>query len=211
MDPEIEAINKVYSSLKKLDQDSQQRVLDYVAKKLGVRVGIPPQHLSSLGDVRNAEEMVETDSPKREDEKLQDAKEAEEDDTLEGISVVARKWMRRNGLTAEHLSQLFSLGIDDIDLVAKTVPGDSKKERMRSVLLLEGVAAYLGSGVPRFKHDKVKEACLHYDAFDNTNFAKYYRDFNADVSGTKDSDYTLTARGISSATELIKEILLVKK
>jgi len=35
--------------------------------------------------------------------------------------------MTRNGLEAEKLSAIFSLGIDEIDLVAKSVPGKGKK------------------------------------------------------------------------------------
>ncbi len=50
----------------------------------------------------------------------------------------------RNGLTAKGLSGVFSLGVDEIDLIAKNVPGKSKTDRTHSVLLLKGVAAYLG-------------------------------------------------------------------
>src|SRR5437899_12583099 len=82
-------------------------------------------------------------------------------DELDGISPVAQKWMRRNVLQVEHLSSIFSLGADEIDLVAKNVPGNSTKARMRSVFLLKGVAAYLAGGAPRFSHEQVKEPCLH--------------------------------------------------
>ncbi len=61
-------------------------------------------------------------------------------------SPVAQKWMRRNGLQAEHLSSIFSLGGDEIDVVAKSVPGKSTKARMHNVFLLKGVAAYLAGG-----------------------------------------------------------------
>src|ERR1700731_4194300 len=90
-----------------------------------------------------------------------------------GISPLARKWMTRNGLGAQSLTSLFSLGADEIDLVARTVPGKSKRERMRSVLLLKVIAAYLSNGAARVTHEQVKEACLHYDAYDSPNHAKY--------------------------------------
>ena len=57
---------------------------------------------------------------------------------------------------------------------------------------------------------QVKEACLHYDAFDNSNFASYLKSFAAEVSGTKESGYTLTARGLTAATDLIKSSSEVK-
>ena len=105
---------------------------------------------------------------------------------------------------------LFSLGVDEIDLVAKKVPGDNKKDRMHSVLLLKGIAAYLSSGVARFTHQQLKEACLHYDAYDGNNFASYLKDFAGEVSGTKSGGYTLTPRGLTAATEMIKDLVSAK-
>ena len=204
-DPEIAAISAVNDALKNLETSSQQRVLDYVAAKLGlqgVELAIhPPRATSNTVDLSSA-------ASRREDQS-DEAESSSED--LEGISPVAIKWMRRNGLTADRLATIFSLGVDEIDLVAKTVPGRSKKERMHSVLLLKGMAAYLGTGAARVSHEQVKEACLHYDAFDTTNFARYLSSFAAEVSGSKETGYTLTARGITVATDLIKSLLEGKK
>ena len=88
---------------------------------------------------------------------------------LEGVSPVALKWIARNKLDPSQLGAAFSLGVDEIDLVAQKVPGKNKKDqrsflKMRSVFLLDGIAAYLGTGVPRFTHEQVKEACVHYGA-----------------------------------------------
>jgi hypothetical protein len=128
-------------------------------------------------------------------------------DDIDGINAVALKWMRRSGLDPKSLQTLFSLGIDEIDLVAKSVPGTSKRERMRSVLLLKGIAAYLGTGAPRITYEQLKEACLHYDAYDAANFAKNLKSFSSDTTGTKEAGFTLTARGLTSATDLLKELL----
>src|SRR3569833_2163130 len=57
----------------------------------------------------------------------------------DGINPVALKWIKRSGLKATDLQPLFSLGIDEIDLVAKTIPGKSIRERLRNVLLLKGI------------------------------------------------------------------------
>ncbi len=56
------------------------------------------------------------------------------------------RWER---LTGNAAIANFSLSSDEIDLIAKTVPGKNK-EKMRSVFLLKGVASYLGSGAARF-------------------------------------------------------------
>lgn len=197
-DPEITAISRVYLALKDLDQAAQNRVLDYIAQKLG------------LGAHKLAKPDVETPPATHEDpqspEDIADKPEALADNDLEGISPVAQKWMRRNTLSSSQLSSIFSLGIEEIDLVAKTVPGKSKRERMRNVLLLTGVAAYLSSGATRFTFEHAKEAGLHYNAFDSANFAASVRDFAADVSGNSEAGFSLTARGLTSATELIKQM-----
>jgi hypothetical protein len=116
----------------------------------------------------------------------------------------------QSGIEPSKLQQLFSLGIDEIDLVAKNVPGSSKRERLRNVILLKGVAAYLSMGAPRISSEQLKEASLHYNAYDVANHARYIKEFAADVGGTKEAGYTLTARGLTAATELVKELLSSK-
>lgn len=195
-DPEIEAIAQVNAALDGLESGAQQRVLDYVARKLGLGFSEPP----ARGD-----ESRLNDQPLRPSPQLGQIPTSEESDELDDISAVAKKWMKRSGLSADTLSNLFSIGGDEIDLVAKKVPGKTKRDRMRSVLLLKGIAAYLASGAARVSHEQVKEACLHYDAYDNTNFSKYLKGMAADISGTTKSGYSLTARGIASATEIVRE------
>jgi hypothetical protein len=204
-DPEILAISQVYSAIRSLDADAQQRVIDYVARKLDLTPIATKGGTSSAQD-RDDASAKDSSGTAAEEEPA----EAGGDDDLEGISPVAKKWMRRAGFSAEQLSKLFSLGVDEIDLVAKKVPGTSTRDKMRSVILLKGVAAYLGAGVARVTYDQVKEACLHYGVFDNTNFSKYLKSMAAEVSGTKESGYTVTARGLTSATELVRELLGLK-
>ncbi len=198
-DPEITAIAAVYNALKDLDPEARARVIEYVAKKLGVAHAAGERRQSSTAGDEHAQ------APS-----LPSPAASEESEEYEGISPVALKWMRRSGLTSSELSALFSLGVDEIDLVAKKVPGENKKDRMHSVLLLKGIAAYLSSGVARVTHEQLKEACLHYDAYDLANFASYLKSFAAEASGTKGSGYTLTARGLTNATEIIKTLVSAK-
>ncbi len=67
------------------------------------------------------------------------------------------------------------------------------------------------AGQRRYTHEQVKETCLHYHAYDSPNFAKHIQDLSAEVSGSKEPGYTLTARGLASATELVKEMIATKK
>lgn len=199
VDPEIVAISEVYAALKDLELNAQSRVLIYVAGKLK----IAPPTLETQQDLAEKQREVGLDA--RTNEIAAGGRE-HEDEGLEGISPVAKKWMARNGLKPKQLSTVFSLGVDEIDLIAKTVPGKNIKERMHSIFLLKGIAAYLGTGVARFTHEQMKEACLHYDAFDAANFAVNFKSLSSEVSGSKDAGYTLTARGVANATEMVKTI-----
>src|SRR3569833_566519 len=67
----------------------------------------------------------------------------------DGINPVALKWKKRSGLKATDLQPLFCLGIVELVLVAMTIAGICISVRLRYVLLLKGIAAYLSSGVPR--------------------------------------------------------------
>jgi hypothetical protein len=74
-------------------------------------------------------------------------------------------------------------------------PADHQHFELRNVLLLRGIASYLASGTARFSFVQLKEAAVHYDAFDAANFAANMTSFSSEVSGTKKCGYTLTARG----------------
>lgn len=200
MDPEIIAINDVYAALKDLDPEAQSRVLGYVAGKL--KILAPASETQFESRSRQSDDTGQTNKGVGGSES-----DSQGNDDLDGVSPVARKWMIRNGLQSKQLSAVFSLGVDEIDLVAKSVPGKNKKEKMRSVFLLKGVAAYLGAGAARFTHEQMKEACLHYEAFDAANFALNFKSLSSEVSGNKDSGYSLTARGLTNATEMVKTIM----
>lgn len=205
VDPEIFAISQVYTALHDLPVDAQQRVMDYVARKLELTASAGHR---AARDKEELQDSVDSLPPTVSGD--ESAREGSRDDSLEGISPAAVKWMKRSGFTSDQLSKLFSLGIDEIDLVAKKVPGKSMRDKTRSVILLKGIASYLGTGVPRVTYEQIKEASQHYGAFDNTNFAKYVKTMAADVSGTKESGFTVTARGLTEATELVRDLISEK-
>lgn len=210
-DPEIAAISKVNAALTGLEPKAQERVLSYVAAKLGISFQMPA---TSPGTSEGRGERVEHDragvAEERSGAERKDKKEPEIEE-LEGISPAGRKWITRNGLQVNQLTPIFSIGGDEIDLVAKKVPGNSKAKRQRSVFLLKGLASYLGSGAARLTFQEVKETCLHYDAYDSANFATNLKHFASEVAGTSETGYSLTARGISGATDMVKEMLSTKK
>ncbi|MBK8097851.1 MAG: hypothetical protein IPK26_12130 [Planctomycetes bacterium] len=205
VDPEFAAISAVYEALSSLDVTSQRRVLSYVMSKLGIETA-PPESSMRMED-RTGSGAADSDASRDSDRGARASQQGSTEADTDGISAVALKWMRRSGLDSSRLGDLYSLGVDDIDLVVKSVPGKTKKDRMLSVILLKGIAAYLSTGVARVSHAHVKEACLHYDAYDQANFAKHLRSFSPEVSGDVGSGFTLTPRGLTRATETIKSML----
>ena len=204
-DLEFEAMRAVYGALKDLEPAAQDRVLDYVFRRLGLKrdQSAPEQPGASFSPRELAAEARAS--------RPADASASEEpDEALAGVSAVAQKWIRRNGLTPAQLSRIFSLGLETIDVVANAVPGKNKKDKMRSVILLTGTAAYLGTGAARTNYEGVKEALGHYNAYDGANYATYIKEMAAEISGSKESGYTLTARGLAAAAELVKEMTTEK-
>lgn len=195
---EMDAMAVIYAALRKLDVSAQRWVLRCVMDRLGLEPAAASEH-EGQPDVKDIVTRADPERPT--------PAPTTELVAANGISSVASKWMVRNGFTAANLASLYSLGQDELDLVAKSVPGNSKKDRMRSVFLLQGVASYLSTGVARMSHDKVKEACSHYDAFDSPNFARHMKGLSREIGGTKEAGYQLTASGLSAATDLIKELI----
>ena len=209
-DPELAAIGKVVAALRTLEAAAQQRVLDYAVRRLGLRGAAvdntpePPRRRLAADDEPDV-------GAHRRTEERKEPEPADSPDGLEGVNVVAQKWMRRSGLSEDQVSALFSLGVDEIDLVANTVPGKTTKDRLRSVVLLQGVASFLGTGAARIEWAKLKQAAGHYGADAGSNFAKYMSALSAEASGSTATGYTLTSRGLNAAKELIKEIAQSQK
>ena len=195
-DPELAAMGSVYTILKKLDRETQIRVIEYVSGRLKLKTRESvDEPINENGDVSAGNSEFQHDAKTDASEDLQDE--------LQGISPVAVKWMRRNRLTAVQLGRVFSLGVDEIDLVAQTMPGKNKKEQMRSVLLLKGVAAFLSSGTPKFSDEVAREACNHYGVYDAKIYSRYFKALSAEIN----SSYALTNRGLANAVELLRGML----
>lgn len=210
-DAELQAMATVYQVLADLDSDAQHRVLDYVIKRLSLTIQVASgrqnfedQKSATASSAEGPSNTTTTDPAASVSSDLY------ETEGLEGISPVAQKWMRRNGLSAGQLSRLFSLGVDEIDLVAKSVPGKSTREKFLNVLLLQGIGSYLGSGVARVDAGKVRQTAAHYGADPGRNLWNYVKSAASEVSGSSSTGFTLTARGLTSATDLVKQIASAK-
>jgi hypothetical protein len=208
-DMELNAMATVYNALRPLDGEAQKRVLEYVLNRLALK-----NQISSPVDMPGKLRLQNDQSIEYPDERPIHSSTADEHsgneqsiEGLEGVSPIAQKWMRRNGFSESQLSLLFSIGGDEIDLVAQSVPGKTTKQKFRNILLLQGAASYLSGGAPRIDYNKLKQALGHYGADPEKNMWAYLKSLSAEVSGTTASGFVLTARGMNASTELIKEIV----
>jgi hypothetical protein len=197
---EIEALGAVVKALAGVGPAARTRILKYASEAYEIDVFFGAAQ-TAYTPQNSASETQAADSGSASSSEDQVSAE------LEGVNSVAIKWITRSGFDPKSLETIFSLGGDEIDLIAEEVPGEKKKERMRNVLLLLGVANYLSSGAPRITDDRLRETSQHYDAMDPSNFATNMKSFSAEVSGSKETGYTLSQRGLTAAKDLIKEML----
>lgn len=209
-DAELSAMAAVFNALRSLDEEAQNRVLEYVERRLGMQ-----RTHASISKKYEQPQYAAPEQTRKEERSAIDEKEGasarieddqQDDGELEGVSPIARKWMIRNGLEPARVSKLFSLGVDEIDLVAANVPGKSTRDRLHNVILLQGVASYLNSGAPRVENEKLKESMHHYDADVGRNFSAYMKDWASEFSGSRAAGFTLTTRGLNAAKELVKQM-----
>ena len=198
--PEIAAIGTVHAALKDLNASAQARVLSYVSDLLNITF----EKQAIATDNLAYEEPV---APSLRSATYAPSGPAAAASDAEGINSVALRLIKRSGLEIQSLQKIFSIGIDEIDLVTPKVPGSSKREKFHNVLLLKGIAAYLGTGMAKVTHEQLKETALHYNAYDSTNAAKYLKEFGGDWSGSKTSGYTLSPRGLTNGIEIVKSMV----
>jgi hypothetical protein len=132
-DPEITAIGAVYAALKELPPDAQSRVLEFVRAKLGISSTSDAAHEAQSSSRTDWTRRPESGgAPERGEADVTDDAGGE----FEGVSPVAKKWMARNGLQPNQLSIIFSIGGDEIDVIAKAVPSTTTKDKMHNVFYL---------------------------------------------------------------------------
>lgn len=174
-----EIIGKVIEILEPLDAETRQRALAAVQAYFGDRVGSAKVD-SRLEDVGHGAPMA--------------------------VSAKALHWMKQNGLSSEDLEKVYHVTSDGAEFIAGTVPGKSKKEQTFNAYILLGIAKYLISGEPNIDDKEARELCVSLACYDPANHATNFKDRGNDFAGTKERGWTLTAPGLRTGANLIKEL-----
>jgi hypothetical protein len=122
------------------------------------------------------------------------------------LSVKAKTWMKQNGITPEHISEVFDFSDGVATVLAGGVPGKNSGEKTIKTYVLSGVAGLLSSGEPNFDDKTARKLCEDLGHYDNTNHAKYLKGKGSYFVGDKDKGWKLTAPGLKFGGSIVKEL-----
>ncbi|MGA2062324.1 MAG: hypothetical protein ABSG67_17715 [Thermoguttaceae bacterium] len=117
----------------------------------------------------------------------------------------ANVWIKRVGLTADELSEMFHMDNGKVELILGKAMGTDKRTQTFNTYLLTGIATFLESGTPDFSDESARAHCKHLGCYDAVNHATTTKKFGNKITGSKASGWKLTAPGLATAASLIKD------
>src|SRR4051812_13860343 len=142
---------KIFEQLKELAAEERLRVVNAALTLLGDPV-------LGMGQQRRKDEAEE--------------KGGRGEDTVDGICEKAAAWIRKSGIEADALEEVFHVDGGKVELIGDAV-GKSKRQQTVNTYLLTGVAAFLATGTPEFADDVARNYCQHFGCYDSPNHSNY--------------------------------------
>ncbi len=176
------AMSKIVEILTPLDGDQRRRVVQASFALLGEE-WVSPKALGSVA-----------------------AKPSEEasGEIIDGVSPAAAAWLTKAKITREQLEQCLHFDGGAVKVIS--LPGGATKriDQVIHTYLMQGLAAFLATGVPSFTNQEARDLCEHFGCYDPTNHAKYIKEFGNRITGSKTAGWKLTAPGLTAVAELLK-------
>lgn len=118
-----------------------------------------------------------------------------------------KPFLTANGITTEILEKVFHPTGPGAQLLASSIPGNGKANKLISLSLLLCVKQALESGQFICTLKELRELAVHYDCYDSTNFSKTLK-ANKNYYNPRDkgADLELSGPGRKRAGEIIKSI-----
>lgn len=175
-----EAMAKVLEVLTPLESDERKRVVQAAFALLGEEVP----------------SKVPESAPKK-------GNPGSEDLAL-NVSPAAAAWLTKMRVTKEQLEQCVHFEEGKVTVIA--LPGGATKriDQVVHTYLMQGFAAFLAGGEGAFTDKDARELCEHFGCYDQTNHAKYLKEFGNRITGSKSTGWKLTAPGLAAAAELVR-------
>jgi hypothetical protein len=124
-----------------------------------------------------------------------------------GVPDAVKPFLTANAITTDILEKVFHPTGQGAQLLASSIPGNGKANKLVSLSLLLCVKQALESGSFTCTLKELRELAVHYDCYDSTNFSKTLKAnknyYNPRVKG---EDLELSGPGRKKAGEIIKSI-----
>jgi len=118
----------------------------------------------------------------------------------------AARWMTRNKITAEQLAHVFHVDGETVELIADNIPGAKQGDKLINTYVLVGIRELLRSGEPRFADDLGRTESERMGTHGKTNHATILKTPGKVMTGSVKAGWTLTAPGLTTGAELVKEL-----
>lgn len=118
----------------------------------------------------------------------------------------AKVWTRQNGISVDAIDQVYQVDGESVEVIAGSVPGNSKKEQTLNAYVLAGISRLLASGEPSFDDKLARSLCDTFGCYDPTNHATHMKGKGNRFAGSKTTGWKLTGPGLTHAAALIKQM-----
>ena len=125
---------------------------------------------------------------------------------IANLSAKAVTWMKQNNVSSDEIERVFHISEGSAEVIAGTIPGKSKKEQTFNAYILLGLAKFLVSGTPYFEDKEARALCITQGCYDAPNHATNFKDKGNELAGSKEKGWTVTAPGLKSGANLVKEL-----
>jgi len=124
-----------------------------------------------------------------------------------GVPDLVKPFLTANAITTDILEKVFHPTGPAAQLLASSIPGNGKANKLVSLSLLLCVKQALESGSFTCTLKELRELAVHYDCYDSTNFSKTLK-ANKNYYNPRDkgADLELSGPGRKKAGEIIKSI-----
>jgi hypothetical protein len=124
-----------------------------------------------------------------------------------GVPDAIKPFLTANAITTDILEKVFHPAGPGAQLLASTIPGNSKSSKMISLSLLLCIKQALENGNFTCTLKELRELAVHYDCYDSTNFSAVLK-ANKNYYNPRDkgADLQLSGSGRKKAGDIIKSI-----
>lgn len=124
-----------------------------------------------------------------------------------GVPDGIKPFLTANAITTEILEKVFHPTGPGAQLLASSIPGNSKANKLVNLSLLLCVKQALESGSFTCTLKELRELAIHYDCYDSTNFSSILKaNKNNYKPREKGADLELSGPGLKKAGEIIKNL-----